>query len=681
MSAQAGDEALLFRNLFETAPDAGIVVDGSGLIVLANPQAERLFGYGTGALVGCVVESLMPRGLRAAHAAHRAQYAESPHLRPMGIGFELVGMRLDGSEFPAEVSLTPVRDGEAVLVAASIRDISATLRVRQSLARAARDSHLGQIGRIALESRDDHLLLRQICGIVATALPADAVVATAGVTPRDESPVRVNLGSPPGLADGLYAVLSAGHPLRHRIEEQGALTLADSGQDAPGAGLRAMLDDAAYADAVIVALSGRFDTIGALIAISRKPRVFDRDQLQFLKSVASLASAALQRRRSEEELAHAQRLDAIGQLTGGVAHDFNNLLTVISGNIQLLEAETDPSQREHVVRSALRAVQNGAVLIRKLLACARRQRLTPRAIPTPDWLRELSVLLRRTLGEPVDISVDGEPGVPDLFADRTELDAALVNLALNARDAMPGRGELAIVATSAIIARDDVIAPLRAGTYVRLRVSDTGTGMSPEVLARATDPFFTTKTAGKGNGLGLSMVYGFARQSGGTMSIESRPGCGTRVDLYLPAAAPAGAIAGESGSVPPLRAREVVLVVEDDPPMREIAVAFLQALGYGTREAPTVEFALELVRSPAPIDLLFSDVVPGSGMSGAELAEAARHHRPLLPVLLTSGLEGDTIGGAASFPLLRKPYTREQLATAIHAAMDHGLRVGDVERR
>ena len=669
MSVAEADDTALFRALFETAPDATIVVDRAGRIVLANAQAERLFGYDDGSLAGRTVEALLPEALRVGHVAHRSRFMDNPRLRPMGAGFELTGMRRDGTEFPVEISLSPVHSGENPLFAASIRDTSETQRARQALARATYDTFLGQAGRLGLESRDDETLLQRMTQIIATALPVDAVVAIVAVPPREDYQVRVNIGAPPGLVDVLPSLFVGEHALLPRAQGRGPLTLDDAEEAMRLGGLRAAVADAGFADAAFVALSGRYKPIGALIAFAREARTFDRDHLHFLRSVANLSSSALQRSRSEEQLAHAQRLDAIGQLTGGVAHDFNNLLTVISGNIQLLEIE-GVTEREHIIQSALRAVQNGAALTRKLLAFARRQPLSPRTIATEAWLNELGTLLKRTIGELVTIAIECPQDVPCVYADPGELDAALVNLALNARDAMPRGGELAIDAAAVAVVGDDEIADLRAGTYVRIRVSDTGLGMAPDVIARAPEPFFTTKAAGKGSGLGLSMVHGFVRQSGGTMSIDSRLGYGTRVALYLPTATPVAATAVAPTKRQDSPGREVVLVVEDDPQVREIAVAFLRTLGYATHAASTAELALEVIRSNASVDLLFSDVVLGSGMSGLDLALRARQHHPRLPVLLTSGYNEYTVDARTPFALLRKPYTREDFAAAIRLALD-----------
>ncbi|MGA9342924.1 MAG: ATP-binding protein, partial [Rhodanobacteraceae bacterium] len=439
--------------------------------------------------------------------------------------------------------------------------------------------------------------------------------------------------------------------------------------------LRTSLLHAGFRDAAIVPLFDRYEPMGALLALSKKAGAFDRDSVHFMQSVANILAAAVQRSRSEEQLAHSQRLDAIGQLTGGIAHDFNNLLTVISGNLQLLEGEiADYSNLRETVDSACRAVDRGAVLTRKLLAFARRQRLSPRAVQPSLLLADLKLLLHRTLGERIAVAVECPPRTPPVFADSGELDAALLNLALNARDAMPRGGNLTIRARHEVVDPDN--AELPVGPYVVFTVLDTGSGMVPEILARALEPFFTTKELGKGNGLGLSMVYGFVKQSGGHITIDSKPGQGTQIELYLPVAASANSTRSDPVPTVPRAGQGAILVVEDEPEVRAIALKFLQSLGYATYEAANAETALELLASHADIELLFSDIVLGSGMTGFDLAREVKRLRPDLPALLTSGYEhawsAHPENEVGEIEVLRKPYRREQLAVAVRNALRAG---------
>jgi len=668
------EQADLFRALFDTAPDAMIVVNREGRIVLANEQAGRLFGHSRDDLQGLMVEALLPEGLRAAHGVHRERFMTNPRVRPMGAGFELVGMRRDGSEFPVEIGLSPIRGGTAPLYAASIRDISETQRARLALARARYDSFVGQVGRLALESPDYEALLVQLPELVAEALGVDASAVFLSGTQRHDLHARGSAGVPVELLERLPALLlqvdwralpSSGY--------RNAFALQDL-QERAAEDLRCLLAEAGFRDAALLPLFDRREAVGMLLALAREVSAFDRDKLFFLQSAAHLLTAAMQRNRSEEQLAHAQRLEAIGQLTGGVAHDFNNLLTVISGNLQLLEDEQDADgKRMQIIQSALRAVRNGAALTRKLLAFARRQRLSPRPIAPATWLTEVAVLLKRTLGETVVIHTRCADDLPDVFVDPGELDAALVNLALNSRDAMPRGGELSIHVEERDLPGEEAVLELAPGRYVSISVADTGIGMAPDVLARSMEPFFTTKSAGKGSGLGLSMVYGFVKQSGGAVRIDSQLGYGTRIVLHLPVA-PQKAESGVVQERPMVtREGETVLVVEDEADVREIAVAFLRSLGYASRVAASAEEALDLLRGGAEVELLFSDVVLGSGMTGFQLAQEALRLRPGLRVLLTSGYERPLFNSDGNhFDLLRKPYSREEFAAAIGNALARG---------
>jgi signal transduction histidine kinase len=515
------------------------------------------------------------------------------------------------------------------------------------------DTALAQASQLALES-PLATTLERVPPLVAAALGLDAAVVAFGGG-RADLAVRAAHGVASAELDG---VLDA---------------LADTLASAPPHGAQPLARVPGFATGLAARLFDVAQPLGAVLALARAPRALDRDAGHFLQQIADVLASAVQRHRTQEQLAHAQRLDAVGQLTGGIAHDFNNLLTVISGNLQLLEAQLPANgDATDVIASALRAVGRGAELTRKLLAFARRQRLSPRAIAPRQLLVDVGLMLRRTLGEQVDLSIHCDDDVGAVFADPAQLDAALVNLALNARDAMPRGGRIAITARRERVgaATDE---DARPGDYVVFAVADTGLGMAPEVQARAFEPFFTTKEHGKGSGLGLSMVYGFVKQSGGHLTVDSRLGYGTRIELFLPASAPAAAPIDTPAGALPRRGHERVLVVEDEPEVRGIALAFLRSLGYEAVAAADAEEALDVLRGGAAVDVLFSDVVLGAGAGGGELAIAARALRPGLPVLLTSGYErpaGERVQPTADFPLLRKPYRREELAEALRQVLD-----------
>jgi len=374
-------------------------------------------------------------------------------------------------------------------------------------------------------------------------------------------------------------------------------------------------------------------------------------------------------RQAEEQLRRVQKMEAVGQLTGGVAHDFNNLLQVIGGNLQLLMKDVVGDTRaEHRVRNALSGVSRGAKLASSLLAFARRQPLEPRAVNLGRLIRSLDDMLRRAIGEEIEIEVIDSGGLWNTMVDPTQVENALLNLAINARDAMNGRGTLTIETGNAELdegyaARHEDV---RAGHYVMLAVTDTGSGMPPEVIERAFEPFFSTKPEGQGTGLGLSMVYGFVKQSGGHIKIYSEPGHGTTIRLYLPRTQEAEDRPVAVDDATAQGGSETVLVVEDDEDVRHTVVEMLTDLGYRVLQAREAQSALAILESGIAVDLLFTDVVMPGPLRSPDLARKARERLPNLAVLFTSGYTQNAIvhGGRldAGVELLSKPYTREVLA-------------------
>ena len=387
-----------------------------------------------------------------------------------------------------------------------------------------------------------------------------------------------------------------------------------------------------------------------------------------------------EQRAVEEALIQAQKMHELGQLTGGVAHDFNNLLTVVIGNLQMLEERIgeDPLCSK-LLQGAHKASSDGAEMIRKLLAFSRKQRLEPTDIDLNDLLSASTDILRRAVGERIEILVVHGNDLWKAMADPAQLETTLLNLAINARDAMPHGGSLTI--ETANIHLDEAYAAkyveVSAGEYVMLTVSDTGFGMSPEIVARAFDPFFTTKEAGKGSGLGLSMVYGFAMQSSGHVNIYSEPGIGTTIKLYLPRAMhPLERSAEPLAKTPVQPARgETVLVVEDDQSVRDTAVMLLSDLGYRVLDAVDGGSALEILEHDESIDLLFLDLVMSGGMSGADVAREVQRRLPSIKILLTTGYTETVVNHGsrlhAGIQLLPKPYTKEDLGRTLRGLLDN----------
>ncbi len=380
--------------------------------------------------------------------------------------------------------------------------------------------------------------------------------------------------------------------------------------------------------------------------------------------------------RTQEALRQSQKMESIGNLAGGIAHDFNNLLQVIGGNLQLLAAETAgmPSV-ERRVRNALQGVGRGANLASQLLAFGRRQPLEPKVVNIGRLVRGMDEILRRSLGEEIELETIVAGGLWHTLIDPGNVENAILNLAINARDAMQGAGKLTIEAGNASLDADYARHNTDAapGQYVMLAVTDTGCGMTPEIVSQVFEPFFTTKPAGKGTGLGLSMVYGFVRQSGGHVKVYSEPGRGTTFRLYLPRSTQPEDLLVNAEPGPTRGGSETVLVVEDDDAVRDTAVALLEGLGYAVLKARDAAAALSIIESGAAIDLLFTDVVMPGPLSSTELARKAVRRMPSLKVLFTSGYtENSIVHGGRLDPgvnLLGKPYSRQALAARVRQVL------------
>jgi signal transduction histidine kinase len=390
-----------------------------------------------------------------------------------------------------------------------------------------------------------------------------------------------------------------------------------------------------------------------------------------------------ERRKAEDALWHAQKMEAIGQLTGGVAHDFNNLLAVVVGTLEVVRSAVETNREVprakllRLLNAAEVATERGSRLTQQLLVFARRGTLRSETATLSDLFRISEPLFRRALGEAIPLTLVLPPDLWPCRVDVGQFEAAILNLLVNARDAMEGGGSVAINAANIIIDPSDTALAdeLTPGCYIVVSVTDSGVGMTPDVVARAFEPFFTTKEVGKGTGLGLSQVYGFVKQSGGHITIESAPGAGTTVQLYL---ARANAVdtpaAKQQKDVQTANDQsETVLVVEDNDEVREMAIATISDLGYRVLTARNGPAALDLLHKDERIDLLFSDVVMPGGMNGYELIRKARTVRHDLKALVTSGYANDARkdGVPIDVPLLQKPYHRAELADQIRAALSH----------
>ena len=674
-------ETALLAALFLAYPDALLLVDAEGLIVRANPAAARLLGYDDGELAGLEVDALVPQAIRARHAGFRRGYAQDPLVRPMGLQMELVALRKDGREVMVEIALSPLQDQGRDYVIAAIRDIAAYPRVQQALQRARYSEHLALLGRMAVDSRDPQRVLDQGPAVAADALRADAAMLFL----LDGNGVEFSLVSGIGLFDGEALGLRVPNQpdtLPGYVLRQGrTVVVPDSGsgsgfelpQRCAAAGMQAML---------AVPLADRGRTIGALVLCSRLAQRFGADEQRFVESLSNLLVTCLQRAQSEDALKHAQRLESVGQLTGGIAHDFNNLLTVIQGNLQVLEelpALADDAHALQWLAAAMRASQRGAELTGKLLAFSRRQVLQPSALNVAQLLRSLADMLRRTLDQRIRIEVDVDVDCPPLLADPGQLETALLNIAINARDAMREGGTLRFAAAPCAALPvevrnnlDDPSAP--DDGFIAIAISDTGCGMPESVKQRAFEPFFTTKEVGRGTGLGLSTVYGFVRQSKGALWLDSAPDAGTTLTMYLPR--PWDSEVRPDDAAEPAQDLPTglkVLLVEDDAEVREVVRRFLESLACEVTLTASAEQALLALGPEAEFDLLLSDIALGAGMRGTRLAQLAQARLPRMAVLLMSGYSAELLDADREAPLswelLRKPYSRGELAQAMARLM------------
>jgi PAS domain S-box-containing protein len=524
----------MFEGLLEAAPDAIIGVNRDGTIALINAQAERMFGYGRAELLGQSVDILVPERLRAVHPRHRTGYFARPKTRPMGAGAALTALRKDGTEFPAEISLSALRTDQGMIVSAAIRD----------------------------------------------------------VTER-------------------------------------------------------------------------------LIAQNERERLI----------------AQAERDASERRLQHARRLESLGQLAGGVAHDFNNILAVIANYSELLVDTLDtPSVSAEDLASARndlgqisRAAERAAQLTKQLLAFGRRDITQAEVLDLNRVIGDVEQMLRRSLGEHIHLITQLDPQLSPVYADASQIEQILLNLAVNARDAMPGGGTLSIDTTNAELEADDAAgSPLTAGRYVRVRVSDTGTGMPPEVVERAFEPFYTTKPQGSGTGLGLATVYGIATAAGGDVHIYSGADIGTTVTVLLPAVEATTAPVRPDAAQPTAettgdRPHETILVVEDEDALRHVTTRILTRAGYRVLAATGGEQAVHICQSdPAAIDLLLTDVIMPK-MLGNEVAARIQEIRPDLPVVYMSGYaqpvltENGTLQSGVT--IVEKPFTSRELLHRIHTVL------------
>jgi PAS domain S-box-containing protein len=660
-----------YRLLFEAAPDAILVVDGSGRVLMNNAQAEKLLEASSGELIGMSVEKFVPLSSRKRHLDLRAGFIRTVNSRPMGAGLSLHAVRLDGREFPVEISLSSTDGVQGKEIIVVMRDVTERLNARRAQDELIRSNALTRVTQIALRERDFQAMCDQLTQLLIDPLKADLIAVMYRPTEGGNFILQSAYGD---AAESMLDTHSDSIP--SAVEQRTPILVGDA--NASGNFVFPFSKASGFLSFVSVPLFDNDVAIGTIIAACRQPHRFGTEDVAFFEAVTNIVATALQRSAAQNKLIKSQRLESLGQLTGGVAHDFNNLLTVISGNLQLLEWDVDKKPGNvRAIAAAQRAAIRGAELTAKLLAFARRQTLRPEPIDVSALLRGFQEMLSRILGESIKIETQIASDLPNVLADIGAIEDTLLNLAVNARDAMPQGGTLTISADSYVVSESDSsrsVHELIPGHYVTIDISDTGLGMTPETMSNAFEPFFTTKPVGKGSGLGLSMVYGFVKQSAGHVSLRSVLGLGTSVTLYLPATSelpgkkPATKATGTQEGT-----SEKILVVEDDIDVVDIATVFLESLGYLAISASNLRSAVtELERHP-DISLLFSDVMLSENENGPQVFKALSAIKPTLRVLYTSGYARDAlsqqIGLDQRLDFLKKPYSREELSHAVQGAL------------
>ena len=639
---------LISAEFLEILPDAIVAVNSEGEIIQVNSQAEALFGYAGKELVGQKIEILVPERQRRQHHEHRDAFAGQPRVRRMGAGLELYGRRRNGSEFPVEIALSPVETGEGTVVLSAVRDISDRKRVEDALRKAHEELSLRanrQLweyrSRLAsiIDSSEDAIIGKDLAGIVTSWNKGAERIY--GYTSEEMVGKSISIIAPQDRPDEIPKILeriASGESVEHfetgRITKEGRrLTVS-------------------------ISVSPMRDTAGSVIGAS------------------VIARNITEQKHAEDQLRQAQKMEAVGRLAGGVAHDFNNVLGIITACTELLSSRVDSKTTEYI-ENIRTAAQRGAALTRQLLAFSRRQAIQPSIFDLNERLHDVARLLRPLMGDDVELVIQRRSSSAIVETDPSQLDQIVLNLAFNARDAMPRGGKLLIETSTAdfdehFVRQHPQVSP---GRYVLLAVSDTGTGMDEQTVSRIFEPFFTTKEPGKGTGLGLATVYGIVRQSGGYIWVYSEPGRGTTFKIYLPSAEEKIGTDSQVDVEAELPNGEgaTILLVEDDDTMRALTRKLLEEHGYCVIEAHGGQEALERANQDhVRIDLMLTDVVM-RGMSGPELGMKLSRSYPDVKIVYMSGYTGELISQhdalEPGIALLEKPFTRNSLLKALHTAL------------
>ncbi|MDB5388947.1 MAG: Blue-light-activated protein [Planctomycetaceae bacterium] len=630
-----------FHAIVEFSPDPMLIIDQMRRIVLVNAQTERLFGYIRDEILGRPIELLIPvrfpdvdGDLYRLDSANRGPY-------PTNDTVNLLALRKDGTEVPVEISLSPVQSDPVILFAVSIRDITARKQAEQERQRL--------LEAVEQQRAELQMLL-------------DSVPALIFFKDRQHRLVRVNqahaqcFGLPKEQIEGKTdAELGSPYAGRYMLDDLQVLTT--------GKPLRGIIEE-------FHSPSGK-----RWIQTEKVPH---RDIHGNIIGVVGLAVDITEKKNLEEQLRQSQKLDAIGQLAGGVAHDFNNLLTVIDGYSEILLEDIGPGDSHHPMLQEIKnAGERAAGLVRQLLAFSRKQVLEPKVLDLNELVDDVEKMLRRLIGEHVELRTLLTPGLGRVLADAGQLEQVMLNLAVNARDAMPKGGRLTIETACVELSDTNLMAlpQIPPGCYVVLTFRDTGCGMDPQTKARIFEPFFTTKELGKGTGLGLATVFGIVTQSHGHIQVETELGAGSAFRVYLPKVVQSESISILSPVVKsPKRGSETVLLVEDDANVRELALRILRMNGYNILEAVDGKDALRVAEEyPDPIDLMITDLVMPR-LGGGDLAHQLSLLRPSIKVLYLSGYSAEMAIGQGlligDVSLVQKPFTPGALALKVREVLD-----------
>lgn len=651
--------------------DAIVLADRDHRIRLFNPAAERLFGLAAAQAIGMPVEALVAPRYRDRFTREIVAVAERADGSATERFGDLTGQRANSDEFPIEISISRSAVGGAATLTAVFRDVT-----ERRLAEAAiRDSE--QQLRLSNEAADIGTFLADIAtGNIKLSPQAASMAGFSGKLSTKLTDVfaRVHRDDRDYVERQYHAALDPSGSGKLRIEVRFVR---------PGGEVRWMtwngrveFSGSGFDRAPKRILGACVDTTDRKLALEALAAANDELERRVAERTAALEMEMQQRQNAQAALVHSQRLEGLGRLAGGLTHDFNNTLAAIASNLGIAQSRINDKIASDCVEKALDAVEIGASLNRRLLSFTRRDNRSRQIVDPARRIRAVSDLLLRTIGTDIRVSVDIGDKLWATELDPGELESAILNLAINARDAMPNGGDLTFVARNVVLtpATRPAATPVAHGDYVCLTVSDTGTGMTPEVLKRAGEPFFTTKGSAAGTGLGLSSINQFVRNSEGFMTIESSLGAGTTVSLYLKRAA------GEAVQNPPAPERshvplgdgETVLLVDDDERVLEATHALLEGLGYSVIPTRSAGEAIGVLRRGENVDAVLSDVVMPGGMSGHDLARIAKRDWPALPVILATGYDSASPKSGTNrheIAVLRKPYSRAELATTLQTAL------------